>query len=253
MDPKDATTLPGSGPDDIQQSDVGGGGYMDSLKIEPIPTSSTASVDVILPSAAPQQKRERPAESEPDRDVPLGQTTPPTVPNETAALGGSLTSSTDTRFTSFIIKIAAGEDIASKIMSFSKQYPRAVCILTAAGSVSTATIAHPSTPGLTHTYTGEFSIISLSGSYLVTDSDGLQNGSGRLTITLQGPDMYLIGGAVSGMLIAASPVEVIVGSFMWASSKTANISSMEAQENKTDSDRLDLDHPVTPDNIHSNQ
>lgn len=44
------------------------------------------------------------------------------------------------------------QDIASKIMSFSQQGPRAVCILSANGAVSTVTLRQPATSGGTVTY-----------------------------------------------------------------------------------------------------
>jgi len=44
------------------------------------------------------------------------------------------------------------QDIATKIMSFSQQGPRAVCILSANGAVSTVTLRQPATSGGTVTY-----------------------------------------------------------------------------------------------------
>ncbi|RZC63241.1 hypothetical protein C5167_025019 [Papaver somniferum] len=55
-------------------------------------------------------------------------------------------------FTPHIITIAVGEDIASKIMLFSQQGPRAVCILSANGVVSTVTLQQPASSGGSVTY-----------------------------------------------------------------------------------------------------
>lgn len=44
------------------------------------------------------------------------------------------------------------QDIATKIMSFSQQGPRAVCILSANGAVSTVTLRQPASSGGTVTY-----------------------------------------------------------------------------------------------------
>lgn len=44
------------------------------------------------------------------------------------------------------------QDVATKIMAFSQQGPRAVCILSANGAVSTVTLRQPSTSGGTVTY-----------------------------------------------------------------------------------------------------
>ncbi|KAF3782818.1 hypothetical protein EJ110_NYTH33574 [Nymphaea thermarum] len=48
--------------------------------------------------------------------------------------------------------VAELRDIASKIMSFSQLGPRAICILSASGAVSTVTLRQPSTSGGTVTY-----------------------------------------------------------------------------------------------------
>ena len=61
---------------------------------------------------------------------------------------------------------------------------------------------------------GRFEILSLSGSFLVTDSSGARSRTGGLSVSLVGPDGRVMGGGVAGMLIAASPVQVVVGSFM---------------------------------------
>lgn len=50
----------------------------------------------------------------------------------------------------FLLKslILLNQDIASKVIAFSQQGPRAICVLSASGSVSTATLLQPSTsPG----------------------------------------------------------------------------------------------------------
>ncbi|RZR79701.1 hypothetical protein BHM03_00005507 [Ensete ventricosum] len=138
------------------------------------------------------------------------------------------------------------QDIAAKIMSFSQQGPRAVCILSANGAVSTVTLRQSATSGGTVTYEvrnfslisfghGRFEILCLSGSYTLTDSGGSRSRAGGLSISLSSPDGRVIGGGVAGSLIAANPVQlnsslnvlcvllfllqVIVGSFIYAGSK----------------------------------
>ncbi|GLJ45183.1 hypothetical protein SUGI_0951080 [Cryptomeria japonica] len=44
------------------------------------------------------------------------------------------------------------QDVASKLMSFSQQGPRAVCILSANGAISNVTLRQPATSGGTLTY-----------------------------------------------------------------------------------------------------
>ncbi|ONM00093.1 AT-hook motif nuclear-localized protein 13 [Zea mays] len=73
-------------------------------------------------------------------------------------------------FTPHILTVKAGEDVASKIMTFSQQGPRTVCILSAR--------------------------------------------TGGLSVALAGSDGRVLGGCVAGMLMAATPVQVVVASFI---------------------------------------
>ncbi|MBA0773287.1 hypothetical protein Gotri_008574 [Gossypium trilobum] len=117
-------------------------------------------------------------------------------------------------FTPHVITVEAGEDIASKVMDFSQQGPRTVCILSANGAISNVTLRQPAMSGGTVTYEGRFEIISLSGSFLLSENNGSHSRSGGLSVSLAGSDGRVLGGGVAGMLHAASPVQVIVGSFI---------------------------------------
>lgn len=117
-------------------------------------------------------------------------------------------------FTPHVITVKAGEDVSSKIMSFSQNGPRAVCILSANGAISNVTLRQPATSGGTVTYEGRFEILSLSGSFLLTEYGGQRSRTGGLSVSLSGPDGRVLGGGVAGLLTAASPVQVIVGSFI---------------------------------------
>lgn len=116
-------------------------------------------------------------------------------------------------FTPHVLTIAAGEDVAIKIMSFLQHAPWAVCILSANGAVSNATLRHAGISGGAVTYEGRFEILSLSGSFLLTESAGTRSRTGGLSVSLAGPDGRVIGGGVAGLLMAATPVQVIVGTF----------------------------------------
>nr|GMD99163.1 AT-hook motif nuclear-localized protein 10 [Ipomoea batatas] len=117
-------------------------------------------------------------------------------------------------FTPHVITVPSGEDIAQKIMAFSQQGPRTVCILSANGSISSVTLRQPATCGGTLTLEGRYEIISLSGSFLLSESNGNRIRSGGLSVSLAGADGKVVGGGVSGMLTAATPVQVVVGSFI---------------------------------------
>ncbi|MCL7024708.1 hypothetical protein MKW94_030475, partial [Papaver nudicaule] len=55
-------------------------------------------------------------------------------------------------FTPHVITVAVGEDVGQKIMSFMQQKKRAVCILSASGSISNASLRQPAIMGGNVTY-----------------------------------------------------------------------------------------------------
>ncbi|EPS57717.1 hypothetical protein M569_17101, partial [Genlisea aurea] len=62
---------------------------------------------------------------------------------------------------------------------------------------------------------GRFEILTLTGSYTVSDSGGgMKSRTGGLSVSLASPDGRVIGGGVAGMLTAASPIQIVVGSFV---------------------------------------
>nr|XP_018683585.1 PREDICTED: AT-hook motif nuclear-localized protein 10-like isoform X2 [Musa acuminata subsp. malaccensis] len=61
---------------------------------------------------------------------------------------------------------------------------------------------------------GRFEILSLSGSFLLSESGGQRSRTGGLSVSLAGPDGRVLGGGVAGLLMAASPVQVVMGSFI---------------------------------------
>ncbi|XP_059441545.1 AT-hook motif nuclear-localized protein 13-like [Corylus avellana] len=130
-------------------------------------------------------------------------------------------------FTPHVIMVKAGEDIATKIMAFSQQGPRTVCILSANGAICNVTLRQPAMSGGTVTYEGRFEIISLSGSFLLSENNGNRSRTGGLSVSLAGSDGRVLGGGVAGMLMAASPVQVIVGSFI-ADGKKPNSNNLKS-------------------------
>ncbi|KAG2644283.1 AT-hook motif nuclear-localized protein 10-like isoform X2 [Panicum virgatum] len=148
------------------------------------------------PSASPEgaKKRGRPKGSTNKKHVP--------------ALG-----SAGAGFTPHVIFVKTGEDVSAKIMSFSQHGTRAVCILSANGAISNVTLRQSATSGGTVTYEGRFEILSLSGSFLLSENGGHRSRTGGLSVSLAGPDGRVLGGSVAGLLTAASPVQIVAGSF----------------------------------------
>ncbi|XP_055825167.1 AT-hook motif nuclear-localized protein 1 isoform X2 [Solanum dulcamara] len=61
---------------------------------------------------------------------------------------------------------------------------------------------------------GHFEILSLSGSFMPSDNGVTKSRSGGMSVSLSGPDGRVMGGGLAGMLLAAGPVQVVVGSFL---------------------------------------
>lgn len=117
-------------------------------------------------------------------------------------------------FTPHVITVNAGEDVTMKILSFSQQGSRAICVLSANGAISNVTLRQPNSSGGTLTYEGRFEILSLSGSYLLTENGGTKSRTGGMSVSLAGPDGRVVGGGLAGLLVAAGPVQVVIGSFL---------------------------------------
>ncbi|CAK8571407.1 unnamed protein product [Lathyrus sativus] len=117
-------------------------------------------------------------------------------------------------FTPHVVTVYTGEDVGGKILSFAQKSPRAICILSANGAISKVTLRQlGSSGGGILTYEGRFEILSLSGSYTVSDTSGIRTRDGGLSVSLAGPDGRVIGGSVAGLLTAAGPIQIVVGSF----------------------------------------
>uniref|UniRef100_N1R253 AT-hook motif nuclear-localized protein n=1 Tax=Aegilops tauschii TaxID=37682 RepID=N1R253_AEGTA len=130
------------------------------------------------------------------------------------AVGDMVACSAGGNFTPHIITVAPGEDVTMKVISFSQQGPRAICILSANGVISNVTLRQPDSSGGTLTYEGRFELLSLSGSFMPTENSGARSRSGGMSVSLASPDGRVVGGGVAGLLVAASPVQIVVGSFL---------------------------------------
>ncbi|KAL7593828.1 AT-hook motif nuclear-localized protein 1 [Lactuca sativa] len=116
-------------------------------------------------------------------------------------------------FTPHMVTVNPGEDVTSKIISFTKDGPRSICILSAVGVISHVTLRHAdsSSSGGTVTYEGRFEILSLSGSFTSGEIEGQES---KMSIALCSPDGRVVGGQLGGLLTAAGPVQVVVASFL---------------------------------------
>lgn len=206
------------------------------LGLVPVPVSGLS-----LHSPSPPKKRGRPSGSGWKQRL--------------ANVGEWMNSSAGLAFTPHIIHVSVGEDVAEKILSFAKQRPRALCILSGNGTVSAVTLSQFSSSGGTLTYEGRFEILCLSGSYLLSEHGGPQNRTGGLSISACSGDGKVFGGAIGGRLVASSPVQVMVCSFVYnsnnvkADNKTEAPSTDEKRfftQKKTDEKRLDINEEFNP-------
>ncbi|KAF6135718.1 hypothetical protein GIB67_021334 [Kingdonia uniflora] len=225
-------------------------------------TAVPTSISVALPGLAVKKKRGRPRKYAPDgtpsavsmalSPVPISSSAPPPVIDfsaekrsrgrpagsvnkyqhkaEAENLGEWVPCSAGANFTPHVITVPAGEDVTMKIISFSQQVPRAICILSANGAISNVTLRQPDSSGGTLTYEGRFEILSLSGSFMPTESGGTRSRSGGMSVSLASPDGRVVGGGVAGLLVAAGPVQVVVGSFL-----TSNQHEQKPKKHKTES------------------
>ncbi|XVE61556.1 hypothetical protein DITRI_Ditri06bG0050000 [Diplodiscus trichospermus] len=131
-----------------------------------------------------------------------------------ASLGELFANTAGGDFTPHVVTVNTGEDVAGKILSFSQNGPRGICVLSANGAVSNVTIRQPGSSGGILTYEGRFEILTLTGSFTVIDTGGVKSRTGGLSVSLAGPDGRVIGGGLAGVLVAASPIQIVVGSFM---------------------------------------
>ncbi|KAI9086283.1 hypothetical protein K1719_031737 [Acacia pycnantha] len=140
---------------------------------------------------------------------------PKPLPHLFASFGGFFANTAGGDFTPHVVTVHAGEDVAGKILSFAQIGPRGICILSANGAISNVTMRQPGSSGGLLTYEGRFEILSLSGSFTMNDNGGgMTSRTGGLSVSLAGPDGRVIGGGVAGILTAASPIQVVMGSFM---------------------------------------
>ncbi|XAR55003.1 hypothetical protein NMG60_11030369 [Bertholletia excelsa] len=196
-----------------------------ALALSPRPISSSAPPSVIDFSVSKRGKV-RPAGS-----AGKHQLHKVAMENLGIGLGGDWVScSVGANFTPHIITVNAGEDVTMKVISFSQQGPRAICILSANGVISSVTLRQPDSSGGTLTYEGRFEILSLTGSFMPTETGGIRNRSGGMSVSLASPDGRVVGGGVAGLLVAASPVQIVVGSFL-----AGNQHEQQPKKQKTES------------------
>ncbi|KAK7252735.1 hypothetical protein RIF29_36906 [Crotalaria pallida] len=158
--------------------------------------SESKSSLLVSPDSA-KKKRGRPRKISPDGNIALG-LAPAATPQPVASPPGSgatelpskkhrgrppssgkmqldALGAGGTGFTAHVIVVEAGEDVAAKILAFSQQGPRIVCILSANGPINSVTLRQPAVSGSTITY--EVIVGSFIAEGKKSSSDKLKSGS----------------------------------------------------------------------------
>ncbi|XBH97819.1 hypothetical protein VPH35_127434 [Triticum aestivum] len=112
-----------------------------------------------------------------------------------------------------VITVQGGEDVTTKVLSYCGN-GLAVHIFSAHGVVRNVTLRHTNSPYERVVYEGCFRILSLSGLYVPSKTNELSTRKGGLGISFSSPDGRVFGGGSAGPLIAASPVQVVIGTFL---------------------------------------
>uniref|UniRef100_A0A0R0FLQ1 AT-hook motif nuclear-localized protein n=1 Tax=Glycine max TaxID=3847 RepID=A0A0R0FLQ1_SOYBN len=237
---------------------------------EPFPASAAydGSSSPMKPCSLAKKKRGRPRKYSPDGSIALGLAPTHTSPPASAAAGGGSagdsagTASADAPakkhrgrppgsgkkqldalgaggvgFTPHVIMVESGEDITAKIMAFSQQGPRTVCILSAIGAIGNVTLRQPAMSGGIATY--EVLCSNLKITVIVAEH-------ALLNVTLAGSDGRVLGGGVAGTLTAASTVQVIVGSFIAFAKKSSSSALKSGSSSAPPPQMLTFGAPMTP-------
>lgn len=112
------------------------------------------------------------------------------------------------------MEVSPGCDVGESLATFARRKQRGICVLSATGTVTNVTLRQSSpSPGTGPIVTlhGHFEILSLIGSLLPPPAPP---GVSGLDIYLAGPQGQLVGGAISGPLIASGPVVIMAATFM---------------------------------------
>eukprot|EP00245_Coleochaete_scutata_P008139 TRINITY_DN241_c0_g1_i2.p1 TRINITY_DN241_c0_g1~~TRINITY_DN241_c0_g1_i2.p1 ORF type:complete len:264 (+),score=57.16 TRINITY_DN241_c0_g1_i2:147-938(+) len=152
-----------------------------------------------------------------------------------------------------VLHVQKGEDVAAKILRLCQgQGPRALLVLSAHGRISSATLQQTAASSGTVTYEGgPYEISTMTGSFLPSGgTPNMRLRMGGLSIALAQEDGTIVGGLVAGLLIAAGPVHVVIGSFHYQLDQANTFPSRPAPPKKKIRTQVDLERPIeTQENV----
>ncbi|XP_015159152.1 AT-hook motif nuclear-localized protein 1-like [Solanum tuberosum] len=104
-------------------------------------------------------------------------------------------------------KVRPVGDVSMKVLSFFQQGSRSMCILSATGVISSVTFHQTDTSGGKVAFEGRYDLLTFAGSFVHSETGGMRNLSGGMSVSLISPEGRVIGGRIDGQLVAASPVQ----------------------------------------------
>ncbi|XP_023758690.1 AT-hook motif nuclear-localized protein 1 [Lactuca sativa] len=117
-------------------------------------------------------------------------------------------------FKAHVIEVSPGEDVTRKILALFQTGPRCISILSANGTIYNVMLRQPGcgSSDVLLKYEEQYEILRLSGSYTISEDGRIQTEG--FNVLLACSDGHVIGGTLAGSLLAATPVQMVVGSFI---------------------------------------
>ncbi|KAF7817024.1 AT-hook motif nuclear-localized protein 17 [Senna tora] len=114
----------------------------------------------------------------------------------------------------YLLQVPHGNDVVQAISQFSRRKNIGICVLSASGTVFNAAVrSSAALPAPDVTCPDRYLILSISAAFLPHQSLTSPTALKPLTVSLVAPSGHVVGGLVSGQLLAAGPVFVIATSF----------------------------------------
>ncbi|CAL0311225.1 unnamed protein product [Lupinus luteus] len=131
-----------------------------------------------------------------------------------ASTGGFVAETAGGCFKPHVVTVNVGEDVVSRILSFLHKSNEVVCILSAAGAVSSVFMRHQSASTQVLKYEGCYEIISLYGSCTFASGiGGARHKKAMLSVILGKGDGSVFGGCIESSMIAATPIQLSMATF----------------------------------------
>ncbi|KAG6539144.1 hypothetical protein ZIOFF_004297 [Zingiber officinale] len=128
---------------------------------------------------------------------------------------------------SHVLEVVDGADVLECVTEYTHRRGRWVTVLSGAGSLASVAL-RPALPGsAVVTLRGPFEILSLTGTVLPPPAPP---GAGGLTVFLAGSQGQVVGGVVTGPLVATGSVVLMVASFATAVYERLTLEGAEGEE-----------------------